>query len=53
MEDVKKMINESNIELSRTIKAIPAGVKKEEVAQMIEKTTKALPQKIYSGNICL
>ena len=42
-EDVKKMIDNSSSELSRAIKAIPAGVKKEEVAQMIEKTNKALP----------
>ena len=51
MEDVKKMISESNSELSRTIKAIPVGVKKEEVGQMIEKTTKALPPSLKKDEV--
>ena len=51
MEDVKKMINESSIELSRAIKAIPAGLKKEEVTQMIEKATKALPAPLKKDEV--
>ena len=51
MEEVKKLINESNSELSRSIKAIPAGLKREEVAQMIEKTTKTLPPSLKKEEV--
>ena len=45
------MINESNSELSRTIKAIPAGLKREEVNQMIDKTTKTLPPSLKKEEV--
>ena len=51
MEEVKKLINEPNSELSRSIKAIPAGLKREEVAQMIEKTTKTLPPSLKKEEV--